>query len=78
MVYEYAQLLIYYPLNRGVLCVYHSSIPLKEYTADAGYPYLLQQVSAEGWQIVGVERHEPHADNDYSILVHLQRRKLKP
>lgn len=73
MKYEYAQLLIYYPLNHGLLCIFHDSIPLKEYHADAGYPYLLQQVSMEGWRIIGVERHEPMADNDYSIMAHLQR-----
>lgn len=77
MTFEYGQLLIYYPFNHGILCIYRTNEPLKSYEAISGMPYLLQQVSDEGWRIVHMEQKEPQADNDWTWRVHLQREVLE-
>lgn len=73
MIYEYGELFFYgehgYFYN---YCVHSELREIKE-----SLPNILQLLSSEGWQIVSVEHHEPHADNDYRTLARCQRSVLE-
>lgn len=73
MRYEFAYLYFYSPEGRGSLYNFRTHEHLKDCGDGGGLPDTLQQVSDEGWRIVTIEKHEPHADNDYDTLVFLQR-----
>ena len=75
--YEFAQLYYYSGEGRGSLYNFHTCDPLKDYIDGGGLPRVLQHLSEDGWLIVCIERHVAYGDNDYDVLVYLQREMMR-
>lgn len=76
--YEFSILSWYYhrdtnPKEYGLFYNYATNEALREIHVAAGYPYAVQLLSSEGWQLVHTIKKEPQADNDWTWEFWFQR-----